>query len=208
MPQQRSTSAPTEGDAEIVRLLREREGGGLRLLLVTHGSRTRTALKKRFAGQLSEAEIDEALNIATYNAWRKVHTFDASRGSLRAWFFVIAHNAGYEIVRERQRRRDREVRGFDLDRLESPVVLTPVPPRAFLDTLRECIDALPRLQRRIIEADLQSGDTADAAELAKVLHTTKNSVYVSRSAARKALRRALGERGCTPGEGTGQLQWK
>lgn len=201
------TSAPGAGDAEIVRLLSEREGRGLRLLLVTHGARTRAGLKRRFGGYLNEIEIDAALSTATYRAWRKVDTFDPGRGSLRAWFFSIASNASHEIVRQQQC-HGREIPGFELDRLPSPGELMPMPPPAFAATLRECIDALPRVQRHILEADLRTGDTADAGELAAALQTTKNSVYVSRAAARKALRRALSERGCAPGEATDQLPCK
>ncbi len=199
MPERNTTPAPTAGDAEIVRLLSEREGRGLRLLLATYAAGTRAGLKKRFGGALSEAEIDDALSTATFRAWRKAHTYTATRGTLGAWFFVIASNAGREIVRARQR-HDREVRGHELENLPGPIEILPMPPPAFLDVLRECIEALPRMQRHIIEADLQSGDTADAGDLAAALQTSRNSVYATRSAARKALKQALCERGCAPDE--------
>ena len=77
----------------------------------------------------------------------------------------------------------------------------------FLQTLRDCIAQLPRMQRKVIEADLRSGSVADAGELAETLGTTKNSVYVTRSGARKALRRALTERGYEPGKGRSQPLW-
>lgn len=210
MLERNNATAPIEGDAEIVRLMNEREARGLRMLLSVHGARARAGLKRRFGGHLSEGEIDEALNTATYRAWRRVHTYDPKRGTLRAWFFVIASNAGREIVRARQR-HERELRGEDVDQLADradPAELQPMPPPAFLETLRQCIAALPRLQRSIIEADLQNGDTADAADLAKALSTTKNSIYVSRSLARKALRRALGDLGCVADPHTNRLQWK
>jgi RNA polymerase sigma factor (sigma-70 family) len=205
-----SAPAPVDGDAEIVRLMNEREATGLRMLLTVHGARARAGLKRRFGGTLSEGEIDEALNTATFRAWRGVHTYDPGKGSLRAWFFVIASNASREIVRAR-RRHEWQLRGEDVEQIADrpdPAELTPMPPPAFLETLRRCIDALPRLQRSIIEADLQNGDTADAAELAKLLDTTKNSIYVSRSLARKALRRALGDLGCFADPNTNKLQWK
>ena len=66
---------------------------------------------------------------------------------------------------------------------------------SFLESLRTCISRLPPKQRTIIEADLRSGDVAEAGQLAQDLSTTKNSIYASRSIARKTLRKALGELG-------------
>jgi DNA-directed RNA polymerase specialized sigma24 family protein len=148
---------------------------------------------------LNDQEIDDALSVAVFRAWAKVHTFRAAKGSLSAWFFVIASNVGREILRTRQR-RGREVHMPDLECVFDPGALIPAPRAHFLELLQECIAALPDLQRHIIEADLQSGDVADAAELATALRTTKNSVYVSRSVARKTLRAALTARGYEPGD--------
>ncbi len=49
----------------------------------------------------------------------------------------------------------------------------------------------PGLQRQIILADLQSNNVAEAGELARMFKTSKNSIYVSRSNARKSLKRAM-----------------
>ena len=68
---------------------------------------------------------------------------------------------------------------------------------AFLAALHACIGQLPRLQRKVIEADLLTGDVADASHLAKELKTSKNAIYVSRSTARKSLRKKLAELGFT-----------
>ena len=213
MPANMSTPAPTDGDAEIVRLVSERNAGGLRLLLAAHGSCARGHLRRSLGSTMSEQDLDDALGRASFQVWRRIESFDANKGSLRAWFLRIARNAGVEVLRERQR-LPWEIAGDGVDHLpaptadrdEDPAVLTPAPARAFLETLRQCIDALPRMQRQIIQADLRSGDVADAGELAKTLHTTRNTVYVTRSNARKALRKALSERGFVPGQGT-QLSW-
>ena len=47
----------------------------------------------------------------------------------------------------------------------------------------------------IIKADLRTGNVADAGELAETLKTTKNSIYASRSIARKKLKQQLIELG-------------
>ena len=76
----------------------------------------------------------------------------------------------------------------------------PPPPPTFVAALQQCIRKLPRLQRGIIEADLRSGDVANATELARRYRTSVNSIYVSRSNARKALRRGLQELGFEDGD--------
>jgi DNA-directed RNA polymerase specialized sigma24 family protein len=149
---------------------------------------------------LTESEVDEVLSTAAFNTWRSAHHYDAERGSLAAWFFVVATNAGRAILRQRSR-RSLEVAGIDVDRVPGPQEVVPMPPSALVAAVRECISQLPRQQRSIIEADLRAGQVADAGQLARELGTTKNAVYASRSAARKTLREALVARGYAPGEG-------
>lgn len=185
-----------DGDAETVRLLRRADGTGLRRLLRVHGGRVRARLLRVFGGCLGEDEIDEAMNTATFRAWRRAEQFDPEKGTLRAWFYVIASNACREQLRARKR-RGWVTQGADIDRMEPAVVIPSAPP-AYLDVLQECIRLLPARQRHIIEADLRNGDVADADELAAALSTTRNTVYVARCEARKSLRRALRARGYAP----------
>lgn len=206
MPPSSTPSAPSPGDAEIVRLLRERDAAGLRLLLAVHGAITRTCLRKTFGDALSDMEIDDVMNKAAYNAWRAADSFDPAKGSLRAWFLVIARNAGRGVVRGQQR-RGFETRGDALEAVATTDEIPSTPPVGFLAAVRECIEALPRMQRHIIKADLRSGDVASAEELAKSLRTTKNSIYASRSMARQALKRRLLARGYVPGDGRSQPLW-
>ena len=200
MSQPVSSQLP-DGDAEIVQLLVERQGIGLRRLLARYGAITQSAVRKALGNSLDDAEIDEVMSTASFNAWRAIDTYDPGKGTLRAWFFIIARNAGRAILRERQRRQW-EPWG---DAMAQMAASTPHEPgqessgtmkqEPFLTALRRCIDKLPRLQRRVIESDLKSGDIADAGALALELRTSKNSIYVSRSAARKTLARTLTEEG-------------
>lgn len=208
---QLSASSPApDGDAEIVRLLGDRNGIGLRMLLERYGAITKRALKKALGNLLDDAEADEAMSTASYNAWRAVDTYDPGKGSLRAWFFVIARNAGRAILRDRQKRQW-EPRGDSMSQLPAAEAdvrheAAPTSRQAlFVAALHECIARLPRVQRCIIEADLKSGDVADAGELASELNTSKNSIYVSRNTARKTLRRTLAEKGWVLGE---DQSWK
>ena len=70
----------------------------------------------------------------------------------------------------------------------------------YVKCLRSCIRELPALQRKIIRADLLTGDVADAGELARLFDTTRNSIYVSRFAARKNLKAAMQRHGFFDGE--------
>lgn len=207
MPLTQTSPAPRNGDAEIIRLLRERDPAGLRTLLGEHGAIVRAGLRKCLGGLLNDSELDDVINRAAFKAWRAADSYDPSKGTLRAWFFVIARNAGRGLLRDPQRAR--VVARDDMDQL---AVLDEVdhadrdhgagsaaPPPGFLDTLRLCIDRLPNKQRRIIQADLRTGDVADADELARSLGTSKNSIYALRSIARKRLRQDLQELGYTPG---------
>lgn len=194
-----ATSPVPDPDDEIIRLMRDRQNIGLRTLLERYGGVTRRALRKTLGNALDDAEIDEAMSTASYNAWRAIDTYERGKGTLRAWFFVIARNAGRAILRTRQGRRW-EPRSdaiatarADMPRAFFDEAEPDARQSAFLRALRASIARLPRLQRKVIEADLRSGDVADAEQLASELRTSKNSIYVSRNNARKKLRNLLGE---------------
>lgn len=189
------------GDAETARLLSSKDGTGLRRLLRACGSNVQARLRRAFGTHLGEDEIEGAMNTATYRVWRRADHYDPTKGTLRAWFFVIAANACRELLRAKKR-HGWETRSAAIDHVAEPTVVLPnAPPPAYLDVLRECIGLLPPLQRSIIEADLQNGDVANASELAEALRTTTNTIYVARSRARKALRSELEARGCAPAPG-------
>lgn len=197
-----SSTAP-DGDAEILRLLKNRESTGLCSLLERYGAITQSALKRALGSSLDNAEIEEAMSTASYNAWRAIDSYEPGKGTLRAWFFVIARNAGRAILRDRQRRRW-EPRSDTIALMAATPTPTPDAngeqvtsdcQSSFSAALRSCIERLPRMQRSVIEADLRNGDVADAGQLASELNTSKNSIYVSRNTARKTLWRTLGELG-------------
>lgn len=187
--------------------MRDRQGIGLRALLDRYGVLTQSALRKSLGITLDDAEIEEAMSTASYNAWRAIDTYEPGKGTLRAWFFVIARNAGRAILRDRQRRQW-EPRGDAMALMAATTKHEPhgeagrdEPKSPFVEALHDCIERLPRMQRSVIEADLRTGDVADAGQLARELNTSKNSIYVSRNTARKTLVRTLGELGFGLGSG-------
>lgn len=202
-----SQQAPVRGpDEEVLRLLKARNPDGLRRLLDEHGPRVNGGLRREFRNVLDDGHIDEAVCLAAHRAWRSADTFDLARGTLRSWFYVIARNCALRVL-ERERRERQFTLVTDWDRATYHARTrdpSQAPGRdairershaAFLSDLRHCIDALPRMQRAIIEADLEAGGLADAAPLSRKLGTSINAVYTQRAMARRALRMALVRRG-------------
>ncbi|MCA8958796.1 MAG: sigma-70 family RNA polymerase sigma factor [Planctomycetes bacterium] len=206
-------SDPEVSDGEIVQLLRAHNPRGLTLLLRVHGPRVKRRLRVELAGMLSAPDLEEALYDAADHVWRGIQTFDERRGTLRGWFYAIAHHAGVAILRHDVLRRLGRAYDVDLAQVSSDgrhgigsVSMGGGPGRSddfgvspakalLYSALQDCISCLPPHQREIIQADLRSGDVADARELAQFLHTTPNSIYVTRFNARKKLKQCLQKRG-------------
>lgn len=183
-------------DTVTARLLSSGDPEGLRRLLADHGGTVRWTLTREFSKVLDQLQIDDALSQASQRVWKSGHRFDPARGTLRAWFYVIARNCARRLLeRQRSDATFRQVDDLDAHARRPSDAAVPTPPSPFVQDLRRCIDQLPRLQRAVVLADLAAGGSAPAAELAAELGTSANSVYVSRTNARKALKAALGRLG-------------
>ena len=193
-------------DSDTVRLLKQRKPEGLRQVLTDYGAKVRWYLRKEFRGTLNEPEIDEAINLAAHRVWRWSADYDESKGTLRAWFYMISRSCALSVLRREIRQgRHTQVEGWDRTTvlIPQPSAEPPSPTHSkFIEDLRFCIGKLAPLQMSIIKADLRSGEVADAGDLAKTHRTTKNSIYASRSIARKSLKREMIKLGHSPGKGT------
>jgi RNA polymerase sigma factor (sigma-70 family) len=179
-------------DSEIVAMLAEHTEDGIRQLLQAHGPRVTWLLRDRFGHVLAEPDLAAVLNEATFKAFRAIGTFDGSKGTLRGWFWQIAANAARNMLRGELRHAHQELRYDPYEVGRRPACLEDEPPAIqALANLREAISSLPELQRKVIEADLASGDIASAAWLARSYSTTEASIYKARSRARENLRKAL-----------------
>jgi DNA-directed RNA polymerase specialized sigma24 family protein len=189
-------NVPAGRDPATVVMLKSGDATGLRHLLEDHGGMVRARLRKRFHRVLDDSEIDESLHLAAIQVWRSAGTYDSNLGPLRAWFSAIANNCALKLLQKRKRA------GFSLnvDLDQHPVaVQTVMPPtsarqKLLLDTMA-CLEKLPRLQRSILQADLDAGGQAPAATLASQFDTSTNSIYVSRLKGLRSLRRMLAELG-------------
>lgn len=184
-------------DAQIVAMLRAETEEGARLLLQVHGPRVKWLLRERFGDILPEPDLAAALNEGAFKVFRGIGTFDPAKGTLGAWFWQIAANAARNLLRGEIRHAHRDLKHDpgEWGRPPASLDVDDPGPEPMLADLRAAIEALPDLQRKIIRADLASGDVASAAWLAQRYGTTPASIYVSRAKAHENLRKALLERG-------------
>jgi RNA polymerase sigma factor (sigma-70 family) len=183
-------------DIDIVLMMMEGEPEGVRWLLEKYGGRVKAGLRLEFGHVLAEPELAEAHNWGAFKAFRAAQSYDESKGSLRVWFYTIARNAARDILRGEEQHAAEPLAHDppgNAERDDEP----PLDPRKdkLLHDLKEAVEALPRLQRAIIEADLASGGKAEANRLAQVHGSTVNSIYATRSQAIKRLREEMRRRG-------------
>ena len=205
------TGRPGPGrDQETARLLAAADPEGLRRLWLDHGGRVRETLRREFQSVLDESEIDDAMSQASQRVWRSGARFDPMRGSLRAWFYCIARNCTLRVI-ESKRAQSAVTFVENLDDLQVQVAHGgddgSAGPEPFARDLYRCIDRLPAQQRAVVLADLAAGGTAETGHLIEQLGTTRNSIYVARNNARKALRAMLQAMGYDlngTGHGAGQ----
>lgn len=197
-PQMTGYNSDELDDDDIILGLMDKDEDALRALLEKYGGTIRVLVRKKFGDILQGPELEEVLTRTAHKVWRYAGSYDEKKASLKGWVLFIAVREAQTILRETKKQRhlqlDDEIqveRGFfdcdppDVEKKE----------RKVLGDMREAIDGLPPLQKAIIEADLRSGDVADASRLAQIHGTSKNSIYVSRNKAREKIRQELIRRG-------------
>lgn len=125
---------------------------------------------------VTAADRDHVLQNALTNAWRSRHTFDPSRGTLRAWLLTIVANEA-----RRSSRWWRTPRVAPTDRSAQP---------AGADTeLRQSVWELPHQQRTAIDLHYYVGLTID--EIALAMRCTRSQVESTLASARANLYQSL-----------------
>ncbi|MEQ8785310.1 MAG: sigma-70 family RNA polymerase sigma factor [Pirellulaceae bacterium] len=214
---------PASDSGDLAARLCQDDEHALEDLLRTFGPAVHRVLARKFVPVLREVEIDDVLSIALYRVWCARQRFDASKGSLRLWFFRIAENAARDVLRHgwhKTRRLEIASAAVETladgspacDRPESGVpesngrgatkrnASSPSKTSLALQTaIGEILEALPEAQRRIVLADAQCREgVASSEQLAKELGLSPASVRVYRKRALDTMRAELTRRGMGP----------
>ena len=89
---------------------------------------------------------------AFLKVWRSADGYRPQRGSVRTWILSVVRNQGIDQLRARAcRRRMREKVEASAPRSESSEAFTRVWHEARLGQVREALDALPHVQRQVLE---------------------------------------------------------
>jgi RNA polymerase sigma-70 factor (ECF subfamily) len=113
------------------------------------------------------AAAEDVTAQAFERAYRRRSSFDARRGSQRAWLFAIARNAALDELRRRRRTAGLTV---DPAALEAPPGEAEDDEAARRATLRAALDALDARDRELIALKFHAG--LSNAEIARVLGVT------------------------------------
>ena len=173
-------------DLEIARLLRADPHEGIRRLLLQCGGRIRGYLRQRFPS-LDESDLQDVLTDAMLAV---AESYDPARGTLPAWFLLLAHQQAVKRIRAQQPRGSREVQADEHELARSDDdPLSRMIERECLEELDAVIMRFPTLERAVMQADLDAGHTVSASMLAETLDTTEASVYAARKRARRRMMR-------------------
>ncbi len=169
-------------------------------ILHAHGPPITALLKVRLSWQLTTVDLEDVLATALFRLWQHRERFDASKASLRVWFFRIAENIARDVFKHgwhKARQLERIVEPDTLaDIVDSrpPVVASEPEPVLSLpiQQLRELIALLPDAQRQIVLADAASRDgVVPSQQLSQELGIPASTVRVYRRRALERLRKAL-----------------
>lgn len=185
-------------DAVTLSLLHAGDPSGLDRLLADHGGLVLASLRQRFAEELDEGDLEEALTRASTIAWG-MRGRQGGREPLRTWFSALAHNCAQAMSRER--RRNPLVYLADLDLATAPDSHhtpdddpTGARNRLLLD-VHKCLQDLPEQQQIVLRSDLEHGGRAPAELLAQELDCSLDAVYAARTRGRRRLCQLLEQLG-------------
>jgi RNA polymerase sigma factor (sigma-70 family) len=173
------------------------EAEALADILRVVGAKVAAGLMRRHP-LLSPEDIEDVLSIASQRLWESRTQYDAARGSLAAWFFIIADNAAKDLAKKEARRLEKpaELRDFP-----TPKPLAPNEPSqdsAAHQDLHDILGALPALDHRIIWAYAEAGGTgAWAADLSRELGIRPGTLRVRCRRIKERIKKAMHARVAT-----------
>ncbi|HHK41419.1 MAG TPA: sigma-70 family RNA polymerase sigma factor [Planctomycetaceae bacterium] len=156
-------------------------------LLRRHGGKVAGHLRRRFPG-LSEEERYDVLVDALLLFTR---LYDANRGPAGPFLLLLAHHRAIDFLRTEPQRRPGSASWLE----EVPSVDGPperrLEQRERVEEIHEAIGRLSKMERLVVEADVEAGGAVNARRLARQLETTERAIYAARARAREKLARWL-----------------
>lgn len=181
-------------DRDLIILVGKGDQDAFRFLFARYAPHA-MALAQRVVRQTNLAE--EIVQEVFLSVWRSPDTYEASRGSVRAWIMTQVHHRAVDLVRreESQRRRAASLaseRGSsaevgDDDPADTVIAALGIPQEQA--TIQGALDALPGPQREVIELMYFSGmsQTKVAERLTIPLGTVKSRTLLGMRRLREAL---------------------
>ena len=156
------TSNTTYGEAELVALLQQRNNQAFTYLYDTYSGALYGVISQIISIKESANDVLQEVFI---NIWRKIETYDLSKGRLFTWMLNIARNASIDKIRSKSWQNDLKNQSMpdDVNTLESQSV------KLNTDNLgiKKILGKLKEEQRALIELSYFQGYTHE--EIAKGL---------------------------------------
>jgi RNA polymerase sigma factor (sigma-70 family) len=138
--------------------LQQGDVSALELVLRTLGPRVAAGLQKRHPA-LGLEDIEDVLSAASHRLWLARDQYDPSRGSLAAWFFIIADNLARDLIRKETRL---PLQGLEADQVagvpdKKPGDEETANPGPIKQMLEDILESLSPVDRCIITGFAQAG---------------------------------------------------
>lgn len=177
-------------DEHIIRCIHSMDEQGIRSLIRKYAAPAIVAIERRQTVR-DPAMADDAVIEAALLLWRDPDRFDPSRGTLGSFFIGIAIKIYLNSLGSETRSGSRQLNTTDHECIPAPSRPEPAERQRSWDrakNIRGTISAMPRLHRKIAEADLASASCrADTRELAQKLGITRGHAAVIRHRVKRAL---------------------
>jgi RNA polymerase sigma factor (sigma-70 family) len=142
--------------------------------------------------RLRAEDIEDVLSIASHRLWASRAQYHPAKGSLAAWFFIIADNAAKDLVKKEARRREQPgdfAQFADWSSVEPPESAAS---DAATTALSDLLVKLPPVDRCIISAYAAGGGAgAWAADLSRELGMRPGAIRVRCRRIKERLRKKL-----------------
>jgi RNA polymerase sigma factor (sigma-70 family) len=187
---QRGSAYETYDDANLGKLIAERDPAALEELYDRHGGAC-YGLARRVVGdeQLAQDVVQEVF----LAIWRGAATYDGSRGSISTWLFALTHHKSVDAVRRSQRHSGRRAPEEALSNEPDPAPAVDEQAMASVrrEQVRAALAGLPEPQRKALMLAYFGGYSQ--SEIAQLTGTPLGTVKTRTLAALRRLRGVLDE---------------